>query len=98
MVGNLLENAVKYAAARIRVSAVQHERQLMIQIEDDGPGMADSDHGRALSRGGRLDEMGPPGAGLGLAIVADLAGLYGGRLDLGRGALGGLKATLILPG
>ena len=98
MVGNLLENAVKYALARIRVSVVQHERQLKVEIEDDGPGMADSDHARALSRGGRLDEMGPPGAGLGLAIVADLAALYGGRLDLGRGAMGGLKATLILPG
>lgn len=98
MIGNLLENAVKYAAARIEISAASHDRQLILGIEDDGPGMADADHALALSRGGRLDEMGPAGAGLGLAIVADLAALYGGRLDLGRAALGGLKATLILPG
>lgn len=98
MLGNLLENAVKYAKARIEVSAAQHDGALVVGIEDDGPGMADADHALALSRGGRLDEMGPSGAGLGLAIVADLAGLYGGRLDLGRSALGGLKATLTLPG
>lgn len=99
MLGNLLENAVKYATARIEVSAaVGQDRRLAVSIEDDGPGMADADHALALSRGGRLDEMGPPGTGLGLAIVADLAALYGGRLDLGRAARGGLKATLVLPG
>lgn len=98
MLGNLLENATKYAASRIEVSAVRHDGRLVVGIQDDGPGMADADHALALSRGGRLDEMGPSGAGLGLAIVADLAGLYGGRLDLGRSALGGLKATLTLPG
>lgn len=97
MLGNLLENAVKYAASRIGVSVRLSEGKLRIGIEDDGPGMADGDHARALSRGGRLDEMGPPGAGLGLAIVADLAALYGGRLVLGRGDLGGLKAELMLP-
>lgn len=98
MIGNLLENAVKYAASRIEVSAVGRDRQLVVTIADDGPGLADADHALALSRGGRLDEMGPPGAGLGLAIVADLAALYGGRLDLGRAAQGGLRATLALPG
>ena len=98
MVGNLLENAVKYATARIDVSAVLRDRELVIGIEDDGPGMSGADHALALSRGGRLDETGLPGAGLGLAIVVDLAALYGGRLDLGRAASGGLRATLILPG
>lgn len=98
MLGNLLENAVKYSARRISVSARPAEGKLRIEIEDDGPGMEDADHARALSRGGRLDEMGPPGTGLGLAIVADLAALYGGRLALGRGTFGGLKAALVLPG
>jgi len=97
MLGNLLENAVKYAATRIGVSVGHADRTLRIEIEDDGPGMEDVDHTIALSRGGRLDEMGPSGAGLGLAIVADLAALYGGRLTLGRGAQGGLRATLVLP-
>lgn len=98
MLGNLLENAVKYARSAIGVTAGEQSGQLVIAIEDDGPGMADSDHARALSRGGRLDEMGPPGAGLGLAIVADLAALHGGGLALGRSELGGLRAVLTLPG
>ena len=98
MLGNLLENAVKYARSAISVTAGEQSGQLVIAIEDDGPGMADSDHARALSRGGRLDEMGPPGAGLGLAIVADLAALHGGGLALGRSGLGGLRAVLTLPG
>lgn len=103
MVGNLLENAVKWAATRIEVSAdlaagSQGALLLTLRISDDGPGMADGDHARALSRGQRLDERGPPGAGLGLAIVADLAALHGGRLTLGNGPLGGLQARLVLPG
>ncbi|MBB1492241.1 MULTISPECIES: ATP-binding protein [unclassified Paracoccus (in: a-proteobacteria)] len=98
MLGNLLENAVKYAATRVTVSVDRIEGMLKIGIEDDGPGIRDVDHAIALSRGGRLDEMGPPGAGLGLAIVADLAALYGGRLTLGQGMHGGLRAGLVLPG
>src|SRR5690606_29101294 len=98
MLGNLLENAVKFARSAVHVSAGNLAGRLTITIEDDGPGMADSDHARALTRGGRLDEMGPPGAGLGLAIVADLAGLHGGGLVLGRSKPGGLKAVLTLPG
>lgn len=104
MLGNLLENAVKYAATRIEVTArldadpVTGDR-LTLTVADDGPGMADADHATALSRGGRLDEMGGGlSAGLGLAIVADLAQLHGGTLRLGRADLGGLLATLSLPG
>lgn len=97
ILGNLLENAVKYAVRRIRVEVAQTGEQLAVTVADDGPGMADADHARALSRGGRLDEMGPPGAGLGLAIVADLAALHGGTLRLGRADLGGLEARVTLP-
>lgn len=97
MLGNLVENAVKYAAGRVAVTARQQAGRLWLTVADDGPGMGDGDHAIALSRGGRLDEMGPPGAGLGLAIVADLAALHGGGLRLSRSAVGGLEATLTLP-
>lgn len=98
MTGNLIENAVKWANARIRIDArPAGEGRLLIRIQDDGPGMSDQDHAQAMARGGRLDETGPPGTGLGLAIVADLAALHGGKLVLERSDLGGLSAGLLLP-
>lgn len=97
MIGNLTENAVKWAISTIRVTARPQADALSITIEDDGPGMTDQEYAAALMRGRRLDETGPPGAGLGLAIVADLAALHGGRLTLSRSELGGLRATLDLP-
>ena len=96
ILGNLLENAVKYAVSRIRVEVAEAGEQLAVTVADDGPGMADADHARALSRGGRLDEMGPPGAGLGLAIVADLAALRqasDAARDFFLAAPGGVRTT-----
>ena len=100
MIGNLVENAVKWASGGIRISGrAQGTDRLSIAIEDDGPGMSGDDYAQALARGARLDENGPPGTGLGLAIVADLAALHGGRLGLERSAsLGGLRDSLDLPG
>ncbi|AUH34823.1 sensor histidine kinase [Paracoccus tegillarcae] len=95
MIGNLAENAVKWGRSVLRITVLPG---LTIRIEDDGPGMADTDAPRALIRGARLDESGPPGSGLGLAIVADLAALNGGELRLERSDLGGLTAILSLPG
>ncbi|WP_134681319.1 sensor histidine kinase [Paracoccus ravus] len=98
MLGNLIENAVKWSNGRIRIAARPEDRAtLRIMIEDDGPGMSAEDHARAMARGGRLDESGPPGSGLGLAIVADLAALHGGHLQLNESSMGGLAAILILP-
>ena len=99
MIGNLAENAVKWASRGVRISARRlGPDRLEIAIEDDGPGMSEDDHAQALARGSRLDESGPPGTGLGLAIVSDLAALHGGRLGLDRSArLGGLRAVLDLP-
>ncbi|MDO5530055.1 MAG: HAMP domain-containing sensor histidine kinase [Paracoccus sp. (in: a-proteobacteria)] len=98
MIGNLLENAAKWARSRIELRAEDLGHTARIEIADDGPGMDEADHARAVARGARLDERGPQGAGLGLAIVADLAGLLGGSLSLGRDErLGGLKAVLLLP-
>ena len=96
MIGNLTENAVKWGRARLQITVTRADA-LRIRIEDDGPGMADTDAPRALIRGGRLDEHGASGSGLGLAIVADLAALHGGSLRLERSDLGGLAAVLGLP-
>jgi signal transduction histidine kinase len=97
MLGNLLDNACKWAAASVavRVEAAP-EQVLQVTIEDDGPGLPASRRAEVLERGRRLDEQ-VPGTGLGLAIVADLAQLYGGRLVLAAAAGGGLRALLILP-
>ncbi|MDQ7774843.1 MAG: HAMP domain-containing sensor histidine kinase [Paracoccus aminovorans] len=97
MVGNLVENAVKWSSGRVRISAEARATRLRIAIEDDGPGLPDADHALALTRGARLDETGPPGTGPGLGIVADLAALHGGTLGLERSDLGGLRAVLDLP-
>ncbi len=97
MLGNLMENAAKWARSRIAVRARTDAGRIVLTVADDGPGMPAADHARAVARGARLDERGP-GAGLGLAIVADLAALNGGALRLGRDpALGGLAARISLP-
>lgn len=97
MLGNLMENACKWAAARVRVtSEAQAGGRLSVTVEDDGPGLRPEQRDVVLTRGERLDES-VPGSGLGLAIVSEIAGLYGGRLTLGDAPLGGLSATLDLP-
>ena len=66
-------------------------------VDDDGRGLSPSERGQVAKRGRRLDET-KPGSGLGLSIVVELAGLYGGGLTLGTAPLGGLRAELVLPG
>jgi signal transduction histidine kinase len=90
VLGNLLENAARHAARRVRISATSGPS---IIIEDDGAGIAPAELPRVLERGTRLDERGE-GAGLGLAIVQDVLNAYGWSLDLARSELGGLKVTL----
>ena len=96
MLGNLLDNACKWAASRVQVSAINTDNTLCIEIDDDGQGIAPDQEARLLQRGVRGDER-VPGSGLGLAIVDDLAHLYGGHLDLLKSPLGGLRARLCLP-
>ncbi len=95
MLGNLLDNAGKWAAQAVRVEVAQLEGQLRITVSDDGPGLPAEQLERVLERGVRLDER-ASGSGLGLAIVADIAESYGGTLVLANGAPG-LRATLTLP-
>ncbi|MGQ4272474.1 ATP-binding protein [Terrihabitans sp. B22-R8] len=101
MVGNLLDNACKWAGSRIDVEVlaepdVATSDWLRVIVDDDGPGLTVEQRQDALTRGRRLDET-KPGSGLGLSIVTDLARLYGGSLSLGAAPLGGLRAELRLP-
>ena len=102
MLGNLLDNAFKWARRRIdvEVTAVRGEtggrHWLSVKVGDDGPGLPEDRREEALKRGRRLDET-KPGSGLGLNIVTETATMYGGSVSLGRSPLGGLLATLRLP-
>ncbi|MBI4754414.1 MAG: sensor histidine kinase [Betaproteobacteria bacterium] len=96
MLGNLLDNACKWAASRVEIHARIDGDRLDIGVEDDGPGIASDQREAMIRRGVRADEQ-VPGTGLGLAIVDDLARLYGGRVTLAESPLGGLEARLILP-
>jgi signal transduction histidine kinase len=96
MLGNLMDNACKWAAHQVRVSIDKQDFELVFLVEDDGPGISDEQIETVFSRGQRLDEA-IPGSGLGLSIVRDISGLYGGAVTLGRSELGGLKASLVLP-
>lgn len=102
IVGNLLENAMKWAREKARMHVIPNREDELgrpcfhITIEDDGPGIPEQQARQAVKRGRRLDES-KPGTGLGLAIVADLAEEYGGSLILERSQLGGLRAEVALP-
>ncbi|QND65659.1 histidine kinase [Mesorhizobium loti] len=101
LLGNLLENAMKWAKSSVLVSVVPLTGKddpaslFEISIEDDGPGIPEDKAREVLKRGRRLDET-KPGTGLGLAIVADLVNEYGGVLALERSGMGGLKAVVRL--
>jgi signal transduction histidine kinase len=102
MVGNLLDNACKWAAGRVTLSAAPAgpgpagRSFLSITVEDDGPGLPQDKRAEALKRGQRLDES-KPGSGLGLSIVAETAAMYNGSVQLEDAGLGGLRVVLTLP-
>jgi signal transduction histidine kinase len=96
MLGNLLDNACRWARTRVHVSAQIEGERFVVFIDDDGPGLEASKRDLVLQRGIRSDES-APGHGLGLAIVRDLAELYGGTIQLDVASLGGLRARLSVP-
>ncbi|MEM0899607.1 MAG: ATP-binding protein [Pseudomonadota bacterium] len=99
MLGNLLENALKFAKSKTRLmisSAHKQADTILIKIEDDGPGIPAANISDATKRGGRLDES-VPGSGLGLSIVNDTVKSYRGSLTFGQSALGGLSVDIELP-
>lgn len=97
IVGNVLENACKFARTEVAATVEALDaRRIRITIEDDGPGLPADKRAEVLRRGARLDES-APGTGLGLSIVDDLARAYDGGLKLGDSERGGLKVEIDLP-
>jgi signal transduction histidine kinase len=104
MVGNLVDNGCKWARARVAIEVLadppassSEKARVRIIVDDDGPGLSPAQREQVALRGQRLDET-KPGSGLGLSIVVELAGLYGGVLTLDTAPIGGLRAELALPG
>ena len=96
MLGNILDNACKWARSAVTVSASDTPGGIAIVVDDDGPGIALAMRDPVLQRGVRADET-ASGSGLGLAIVSDLVDLYGGSLALETAPSGGLRVQLMLP-
>jgi signal transduction histidine kinase len=97
MLGNLLDNACKWARTQVSVSAAVDAATIVVDVDDDGVGIEPAMRERVIGRGVRADET-APGSGLGLAIVRDLAEAYGGSIVLDRSPGGGVRARLRLPG
>jgi signal transduction histidine kinase len=96
MIGNLLDNACKWAKSRVEIDSSTPNGRVVIVVDDDGPGIPDDMRTAVLGRGVRADQR-APGTGFGLAIVRDLAELYKGSIALERAPLGGLRTRLELP-
>lgn len=96
LLGNLLDNACKWADAQVRLSVEERPQGFCLRVEDDGPGIPEARRAEVFSRGARLDEQ-TDGHGLGLGIVRDIVDACGGRLNLGDSEWGGLRVEVELP-
>jgi len=96
MLGDLLDNACKWARSHVSVSSqASGDNRVIVTVDDDGPGIEPSMRDAVLQRGVRADEA-APGSGFGLAIVREVAEVYGGSVALTASPAGGLRATLTL--
>ncbi|MDM8349608.1 sensor histidine kinase [Pseudomonas sp. sp1636] len=96
LLGNLLDNACKWAKSQARLSIECTVAGYLLKVDDDGPGIEAGRREEVLSRGTRLDEQ-MAGHGLGLGIVRDIVDAWGGRLELTDSELGGLCVRIQLP-
>lgn len=96
LLGNLLDNACKWADSQVELNIRQTAGGYEIEVQDDGPGIPETERDQVISRGTRLDEQ-TSGHGLGLGIVRDIVDVWGGEMQLETGALGGLSVMIRLP-
>ena len=97
MLGNLMDNACKWARSVVEITVERDgPDEVLIHVDDDGPGLSEEERSDALKRGVRLDET-APGTGLGLSIVTEIAQMHKGSLELSDAPIGGLRASLRLP-
>ncbi|EIK93964.1 integral membrane sensor signal transduction histidine kinase [Pseudomonas sp. M47T1] len=96
VLGNLLDNACKWADSEVRLTLVAHGRGYVLEVDDDGPGIPQARRDEVLNRGARLDEQ-VSGHGLGLGIVRDIVDAWGGTLALLASPQGGLRVRIGLP-
>jgi signal transduction histidine kinase len=96
MLGNLLDNACKWARCAVRVQSIRENNNIVLLVDDDGPGVVPEMRDVVLQRGVRADEA-APGSGFGLSIVRDLVEAYGGTICLENSPMGGLRVRLQLP-
>ncbi len=95
LMGNLLDNACKFAISEIRVHVRHRERGLLIVVEDDGPGIDPGKSQQIFQRGVRADSS--PGQGIGLAVVTEIVHSYGGEIRVDDSPLGGARFHITLP-
>ncbi|MCI8212757.1 histidine kinase [Pseudomonas sp. S25] len=96
LLGNLLDNACKWADSEVLLIITRQETSFCILVEDDGPGIPEAMREEVFSRGARLDEQ-ITGHGLGLGIVRDIVQAWGGNLQLEASHSGGLRVRIDLP-
>lgn len=96
LLGNLLDNAYKWCGGRVRLSASGEGQNVILVVEDDGPGIPAGERDAILQRGARADQS-TPGQGIGLAVVASIVQAYRGTIEVGESAQGGARITVSLP-
>ncbi|WP_422402739.1 sensor histidine kinase [Pseudomonas sp. GZD-209] len=96
LLGNLLDNACKWADSEVRVGMAATTEGYKLWVDDDGPGIPEAQRLQVLERGSRLDEQ-VDGHGLGLGIVRDIVDAWGGRIALLDSPQGGLRVSIELP-
>ena len=91
--GNIIENACKYCLEYVEVRLYHDQQQLVLDVADDGPGVAVNRREQILQRGVRIDTL-KPGQGIGLAVATDILQAYGGQMSIEQSKLGGARFVL----
>jgi two-component system sensor histidine kinase TctE len=99
LASNLVDNATRYGARNVRIATRVEAGSALLEVEDDGPGIAPEQRPRIFERFHRLPNASPEGSGLGLAIVAEIAQRHGAKVEVdeARGYSGGTRVRVAFP-